>query len=159
MSYLNQAPPVAGFFVYRHLGLLLCNIIIVKKIYVKNKAPFLVRLYNLLLLFCNKVHLIDYKIDHKKYLDKLTKEHNIGPVIATNPNVNCTAAPAATNLSLVIKSLVWASICENIGKLQKEKSTKKIKNHDFDDAKPSGNNIVLTEKIAIIAKIDAPKDE
>ena len=36
------------------------------------------RLYNLLLLFCNKVHLIDYKIDHKKYLDKLTKEHNIG---------------------------------------------------------------------------------
>ena len=69
---------VAGFFVYRHLGLLLCNIIIVKKIYVKNKAPFLVRLYNLLLLFCNKVHLIDYKIDHKKYLDKLTKEHNIG---------------------------------------------------------------------------------
>ena len=92
-------------------------------------------------------------------IKSITKEHKNGPDIAPNPNANCKPAPAATNLSLVIKSLVWASICENIGKLQKEKSTKKIKNHDFDDAKPSGKNIVLTEKIAIIAKIDAPKVE
>ena len=79
-------------------------------------------------------------------IKSITREHNIGPVIAPNPNVNCTAAPAATNLSLVMKSFVCASIRENIGKLQKEKSIKKIKNQDFDDAKPSGKNIVFTKR-------------
>ena len=46
--------------------------------------------------------------------------------MAPKPKANCKPAPAATNLSLVIKSLVCASIKENIGKLHTEKAIKKI---------------------------------
>ena len=56
----------------------------------------------------------------------IIKEHKKGPLIAPSPKENCKAAPADTNLSLVIKSFVCAKIRENIGKLQKENRIKKI---------------------------------
>ena len=56
----------------------------------------------------------------------LNKEHKKGPLMAPKPKANCKLAPAATNLSLVIKSLVCASIKENIGKLHTENAIKKI---------------------------------
>ena len=48
------------------------------------------------------------------------------PEIAPKPKANCKPAPAATNLSLEIKSFVCARINENIGKLKTENNTRKI---------------------------------
>jgi len=78
-----------------------------RKISVKNKAPVLVRLYNFFLLFCNKLHLINYKIDHKKCLENLAKEKKLG--VETNEisknalklfinNVNANSLNPATQI-------------------------------------------------------------
>ena len=45
-----------------------------KKVFVKNKAPILVRVYNFFLLFCGKIHLIKYEVDCFKYLKLFHKE-------------------------------------------------------------------------------------
>ncbi len=51
-------------------------------------------------------------------INPINKEHTNGPAIAPNAKANCKPAPAATNLSLEIKSLVWDRFKENKGKLQ-----------------------------------------
>ena len=38
------------------------------KVFVKTKAPILVRLYNFFLLFCGKTDFIKYEVDCLKYL-------------------------------------------------------------------------------------------
>ena len=45
-----------------------------KTVFVKNKAPILVRLYNFLLLFLGRIHLIKYEVDCFKYLKIFSKE-------------------------------------------------------------------------------------
>ena len=44
------------------------------KVFVKTKAPILVRLYNFLLLFCSNIHFIKYEVDCFKYLKMFSKE-------------------------------------------------------------------------------------
>ena len=44
------------------------------KVFVKTKAPILVRLYNFLLLFCGRIHFIKYEVDCLKYLKMFSKE-------------------------------------------------------------------------------------
>ena len=44
------------------------------KVFVKTKAPILVRLYNFLLLFCGRVHFIKYEVDCHKFLNMFSKE-------------------------------------------------------------------------------------
>ena len=45
-----------------------------KTVFVKNKAPILVGLYNFLLLFLGRIHLIKYEVDCLKYLKMFSKE-------------------------------------------------------------------------------------
>jgi len=45
-----------------------------KKVFVKSKAPALVRFYNLFLLFCGRVNLIKYEVDFLQYLKIFSKE-------------------------------------------------------------------------------------
>ncbi|MFL3004939.1 MAG: sulfotransferase family protein [Candidatus Neomarinimicrobiota bacterium] len=45
-----------------------------KKVFVKSKAPVLVRIYNFFLLFCGRIHFIKYEVDCFKYLKILSKE-------------------------------------------------------------------------------------
>ena len=45
-----------------------------KTVFVKNKAPILVRLYNFLLLFLGRIHFIKYEVDCLKYLKMFSKE-------------------------------------------------------------------------------------
>lgn len=45
-----------------------------KKVFVKSKAPVLVRFYNFFLLFCGRIHLINYQVDCLKYLKFFSKE-------------------------------------------------------------------------------------
>ena len=49
-----------------------------KKVFVKSKSPFLVRVYNLFLFFFGKIHIIKYEVDCFKYLKIFSKEkeHN-----------------------------------------------------------------------------------
>ena len=51
-------------------------------------------------------------------INPINKEHTNGPAVAPNAKANCKPAPAATNLSLEIKSLVCDRFNENKGKLQ-----------------------------------------
>ena len=44
------------------------------KVFVKTKAPILVRLYNFLLLFFGRIHFIKYEVDCLKYLKMFSKE-------------------------------------------------------------------------------------
>ena len=44
------------------------------KVFVKTKAPILVRLYNFFLLFCGRVHFIKYEVDCLKYLKMFLEE-------------------------------------------------------------------------------------
>tara|TARA_Y100000992_G_scaffold75466_1_gene47648 strand:- start:1660 stop:2070 length:411 start_codon:yes stop_codon:yes gene_type:complete len=45
-----------------------------KKVFVKSKAPVLVRVYNFFLLFCGRIHFIKYEVDCFKYLKFFSKE-------------------------------------------------------------------------------------
>jgi len=45
---------------------------------VKHKAPLLVRLYNIFLLLCYKIGLVNYALDQQHYLDRLAKEKELG---------------------------------------------------------------------------------
>ncbi len=45
-----------------------------KKVFVKSKAPVLVRVYNFFLFICGRIHLINYKVDCLKYLKIFSKE-------------------------------------------------------------------------------------
>ena len=47
-----------------------------KKVFVKRKAPTLVRLYNLFLFFCSRLHIIKYQIDHQKHLKNFTEKNS-----------------------------------------------------------------------------------
>ena len=44
------------------------------KVFVKSKAPALVRAYNFFLLFCGRLHFIKYEVDCFKYLNIFSKE-------------------------------------------------------------------------------------
>ena len=44
------------------------------KVFVKSKAPILVRAYNFFLFICGRIHLIKYEVDYFKYLKFFYKE-------------------------------------------------------------------------------------
>ena len=44
------------------------------KVFVKSKAPVLVRAYNFFLFICGRIHLIKYEVDCFKYLKLFSKE-------------------------------------------------------------------------------------
>ena len=44
------------------------------KVFVKSKAPVLVRAYNFFLFICDRIHLIKYEVDCFKYLKIFSKE-------------------------------------------------------------------------------------
>ena len=46
------------------------------KVFVKSKAPVLVRAYNFFLFICGRIHLIKYEVDCFKYLKLFSKEKN-----------------------------------------------------------------------------------
>ena len=58
------------------------------KVFVKTKAPILVRLYNFFLLFCGKTDFIKYEVDCLKYLKMFSKEKVQNPNRASEKALN-----------------------------------------------------------------------